>query len=126
MTGHKYYGVKRRKTFVHSIDDIVYNENRNYQTYNRKILAIVKSKNINQLTTQLLVNPNLVFSFIEKNQFSHQPLLYFVLQTGNSKLISLFWDCLFHFGEIILNQKLDCNATNLNTNHIFVFIQKFA
>ena len=112
--GHKYYAIKRKKQFVDSVYDIVYNENRDYRTYKNKILAIIKSKNANQLATQLFINPNLVFSFIEPFGGTYEPLLFVIGQTGDNKLLSLFLSSLFHFGETVLNQTQDCIDSNAN------------
>ena len=37
LTGHKYYGVKRRRLFVDSINSIIYDDN--YGNYRDKILT---------------------------------------------------------------------------------------
>ena len=80
----------------------------------------MKSRNIDQLATELFVNPNIVFSFIEKESNSYEPLLYFVGKTNDNKLISLFLDSLFHFVGTILNEKLDCISCNSNSKSLFL------
>ena len=97
--------------------DIVFNENGKYQSYNLKLLSIINDKNTNQLAQELLVRPNLVFSLIEKDgSFVHG--LDFVGKIGHEKMMSLYLDCLFHFGEIVLNQKL--NQPNSDSSPLFL------
>ena len=97
--GHKYYGIKRKKIQVESINNIISNTYNNYSKYKNKILSLTKDSNtINQLALHLFLSPNCIFSMIgEKGPF--------LSNINNPKMYNLFLDCLFHFGEILLNEK---------------------
>ena len=104
--GHKYYGIKRKKVQIHSVCNIMYNTNNNYNRYKRKILQIIQNKDMNQLGKHLFLRPNCILSMINDID---GPYLYYVGLTDSIKMFLLFLDCVFHFGEILLNEKKPLN-----------------
>ena len=95
---------------VHSVGNIMYNINNNYDQYKKKILSIIKDKDINQLAMHLFLRPNCILSMINDHGLNydttHTPCLYKIgFHENSSKMIELFLDCMFHFGEILLNEK---------------------
>ena len=137
--GHKYYGIKRKDIEINSVSNIMYNTNNNYNKYKIKILTIINDKDINQLSFHLFCRPNCILSMInfEDDECGGGPYLYYVNESNSYKMSSLFLDCLFHFGEILLNEKkpLNCNIGCYNDfeknkiNSILsnqkVFVQKY-
>ena len=107
--GHKYYGIKRKDVQIHSVCNIMYNTNNDYNRYKGKILQIIRDKDINQLGKHLFLRPNCILSMIGDR---NGPYLYEAGQTGSIKMFELFLGCIFHFGEILLNEKkpLDYNV----------------
>ena len=103
--GRKYYGIKRKDVQVHSVGNIMYNINNNYKKYSTKILSIVGDGDINQFCMNLFLRPNCILSMITYGKYYTTPYLYNIGQTNSSKMIELFLDCMFHFGEILLNEK---------------------
>ena len=103
--GHKYYGIKRKDTQVLSVSNIMYNTNNNYNRYKSKILQIIECKDMNQLSKHLFLRPNCILSMIN---YYNAPYLY---EAGRAdlKMFELFLDCIFHFGEILLNEKKPLN-----------------
>ena len=99
--GHKYYGIKRKDVQIHSVCNIMYNIN-NYDRYKSKILQIIKDKDIDQLGKHLFLRPNCILSMILSGL---GPYLVEVGETGSIKMYELFLDCIFHFGEILLNEE---------------------
>ena len=123
--GHKYYGIKRKDVQVHSVSNILYNSYNNHEKYKRKILEIIHDTNLTQLSMHLFLRPNCVFSIINNVSFEYPefaPCLYKILYNCNSEKMSLLYlDCLFHFGEILLNEKKPLNYnvgrySNSNSN----------
>ena len=106
--GHKYYGIKRRRLFIDSIDNIVYNINNNYEKYKNKILSIIQNNNIDQFSIELLMKPSIIMSMFgyEGDEDCDILLLFHIgLQEESNKAISLFIDCLFHFNDIFLSDR---------------------
>ena len=104
--GHKYYGIKRKDVQIHSVGNIMYNTNNDYSRYKGKILQIIRDGDINSLGKHLFLRPNCVLSMInDKNG----PYLRDIGKTGSIKMYKLFLDCIFHFGEILLNEKKPLN-----------------
>ena len=116
MIGHKYYNVKRRKGFIDSVSNLIYNINEDYLKYKSKIIGFVNDNNINLLAKQLFMKPNIVLSIIGRN---NQPLLCLIGNTQNRKMFILFLQCLFHFDKIILGNN-DIINNNGNDNKLFV------
>ena len=114
FTGHKYYGVKRRRLFIDSIDNIVYKNDNDYEKYKQKILSLTQNNNINEFAIQLFVKPSIIISMFVKEHERDILLLYSICQSDNTKMILLFLDCLQHFGEIILGQKYNNNNDDSN------------
>ena len=134
--GHKYYGIKRKDIQVHSVSNIVYNTYNNDVKYKNKIVSFIYNNDINQLSKHLFIRPNCILSMICKNKYGKEivPLLHHIL--SNSTLLKaelLFLDCLFHFGEILLNEKKpeNCNIERYNTDDGYtntidkLYIQKY-
>ena len=124
--GHKYYNIKRKELFINSINNIVYNENGNYQNYKNKILTLINDNNMEQLSYQLFLKPNIVLSMICKestsvwNINSDVPLLYHIGRKQHIKMFELFMDCLLHFNQTYLQSNSNDNAflkQYLNFNH---------
>ena len=107
--GHKYYGIKRKEIQVHSISNIVYNTYSENNKYKTKILSLIKNKDLNQFASHLFLRPNCILSMFTCPYKTWVPLLYDVGATQSLKVFSLFLDCLFHFGEILLNEKIPVN-----------------
>ena len=104
LIGHKYYGIKRRKLFINSIDNIVYNNDNNYEIYKNKIWTLSRYNNINQFSIELILKPNIIISMFSTNSFGYVPLLYRLgrFGYGRNKIFLLFLETLFHFNNIIL------------------------
>ena len=103
--GHKYYGIVRRKLFVHSVDNILFKTN--YNQYKNKIITFVKQNNIEKFSKEILLKQNIIASILHKNSLGYEyPLLYFIFRFSNSKLSLLFLSFLFYFNDIILSQNL--------------------
>ena len=121
--GHKYYGVKRRKSFIDSIHNIIYNENSDIQLYKGKIISMINQDNLSLLSKEIFLKPNVIMSLIEPESSSYstksnQLLLYWIAResTYKFKLLHFFVECLFHYGEIILNEKFIENNSNNDSN----------
>ena len=108
--GHKYYGIKRKDVEIHSVNNIMENTNNNYNRYKSKILEIIKDNNVSQLTIHLFLRPNCILSMF--NDYHRSPYLYSIGKTRSLKLFELFLDCLFHFGEVLLNEKKPFRCNN--------------
>ena len=104
--GHKYYGIKRKDVQINSVCNIMYNRNNNYDRYQAKIKQIIKDKDMNQLGKHLFLRPNCILSMIDGRQ---GPYLCNVGREGSIEMYELFLDCIFHFGEILLNEKKPLN-----------------
>ena len=104
--GHKYYGIKRKDVQIHSVSNIMYKTNNDYSRYKRKILQIIRDRDMNQLGKHLFLRPNYILSMISDE---HGPYLCDVGRTDSIKMFELFLDCIFHFGEILLNEKKPLN-----------------
>ena len=103
--GHKYYNIKRKELFIDSVNNIVYEQNGNYELYKNKILTIINDNNITQLANELFIKPNIVLSMICKDKYgSDIPLLYFIGNNQNVKMFELFIDCLLHFNQTYISQ----------------------
>ena len=115
--GHKYYGIKRKNLFVNSINNVVYNSNNNYTKYQTKILSFISENNWNDLAKELFLKPNCILSMIKSRDsaYQHAPLLAVVGKhdATRDKMYKIFIHFLFHFGEIILNEKAP-NEYNVN------------
>ena len=137
--GHKYYGIKRKDVEVHSVSNMLYNTNNNYDKYKTKILGMIQDKDINQLSKHFFLRPNCILSMLEYCEYYTVPYFASISRKDHkaSKIHSLFLDCLFHFGEILLNEKkpLSCNIgcydefrknkiDDIVSNHK-LFIQKY-
>ena len=116
--GHKYYGIKRKDVQIHSVNNIIENTYNNYNKFKTKISILIKENDVNQFARHLFLRPNCILSMINDKG---EEYLYTVGKRGSSnQMYSLFLDCLFHFGEILLNEKkpnngnIDCykNFTN--------------
>ena len=107
--GHKFYGIKRKDVEIHSVNNIMQNTNNNYKRYKLKILELIKDDNINQLTMHLFLRPNCILSMFDERFEAYRPYLFTVGGTHSSKMFELFWNCLFHFGEILLNEEKPLN-----------------
>ena len=112
--GHKYYGIKRKNVEINSVSNIMYSTNNNYSKYKNKILEMINDYDINQLGTHLLLRPNCILSMIYYNNSGYRkncsfPYLYIIGQTNSLKMFELFLDCIFHYGEILLNEKQPLN-----------------
>ena len=119
--GHKYYGIKRKHLQVHSVNNIMDNRNNNYNKFQTKILAIIKDKDLNQFAPHLFFRPNCILSMINYNNFwGPIPYLFDIVETKSSKMVSLFLDCLFHFGEIVLNESINKGGKKSKNNKLFV------
>ena len=99
---------ERRKIFVDSIDNIIYNINPNYEKYKNKIISFVNDNNIDQFAKEIFIKPNIIISMICRRKVTDRsyysaPLLYFIGAKQNSKMFELFLNCLFHFKDIFLN-----------------------
>ena len=107
--GHKYYGIKRKNLFVNSINNVVYNSNNNYTKYQTKILSFISENNWNDLAKELFLKPNCVLSMIKSRDsaYQHAPFLAVVgiRDLTGVKMYKIFIHFLYHFGEIILNEK---------------------
>ena len=104
--GHKYYGIKRKDVQINSVGNIMYNRNNNYDRYQLKISQIIKDKDINQLGKHLFLRPNCILSMI---RHIDGPFLFHVGREGSIEMYELFLDCIFHFGEMLLNEKKPSN-----------------
>ena len=104
--GHKYYGIKRKDVEINSVCSIMYNRNNNYDRYKAKIGQIIKDNDINQLQKHLFLRPNCILSMIDQ---CSGPYLKYVGDNGSIEMYELFLDCIFHFGEILLNEKQPLN-----------------
>ena len=114
--GHKWYGISRRKPYVDSVSNISYNIDANYEKYKAKVLSLVIENNLSQFSKEILLKPNIMINIIEKCAFYGQtiaPLLYHIGRNKNSKMFELFLDCLYHFGNVILD---DTNNKNSKTD----------
>ena len=115
--GHKYYGIKRKNLFVNSINNIVYNNNNNYTKYQTKILSFISENNWNDLAKEIFLKPNCVLSMIKcrDSAYQHVPILALAGSHDGTldKMYKIFIHFLFHFGEIILNEKA---PNEYNTN----------
>ena len=91
--GHKYYGIKRRKIFIDSVSNMAYYNESDYSTYRNKILTLINDENINQLSKQLFIKPNIILSMMSDNGktgHSDVPLLTMMGRTDNFKMYELF------------------------------------
>ena len=106
--GHKYYAIKRKDSQINAVGNIMYNEYNNYEKYSLKIETVVKEDNPNELAIQLFLRPNCIFSmiyFVHNIQFTFAPYLHLVGISNSMKMYKLFYECLLHFGEVLLNEK---------------------
>ena len=135
--GHKYYAIKRKDVYIDSISKLVYNNNFNYINYQKKIETLIIDNDITNFSKQLFLQPNIIFSMIGDNKC---PILSLIgKQSKQYKMYLLFLNCLFHFGEILLNENepndicinYSNNETNIfdNGNEIYsnnkLFLQKY-
>ena len=104
--GHKYYGIKRKDVEIHSVCNIMYNTNNNCEKYKNKILGMINGKNVSQLASHLFLRPNCILSMIgDKERHESRPYLFSIGYIRDFKMYELFLDCLFHFGQVLLNEK---------------------
>ena len=83
--------------------------------YQAKIKQIIKDNDMNQLGKHLFLRPNCILSMIDDAWSG--PYLNIVGYNGSIEMYELFLDCLFHFGEVLLNEK---EPLNYNENyHMF-------
>ena len=111
--GHKFYAIKRKEMYIDSIDNLVYRNNNNYQNYATKIDTLIADNDLNTFSKQLFFQPNMIFSRIG--------LLITIGAAQKYRMYELFLNCLFHFGEILLNEKEPkdvCTIYNKDLNTI--------
>ena len=111
--GHKFYNIERRNDLIQSVNNIITKTYNNYTNYKNKIIGMINDQNINQLSKQLILKPNVVLSYItsiQRYEIDYTvPLLYLIGLFQNNKMIELFLDCLFHYSDVILKQKYEKN-----------------
>ena len=113
--GHKFYTIKRKEMEIDSIDHLIYDNSNDYENFKTKMYTLVHDNDLEKLSKQLLFQPNMVLSVIRNNR----PLLDAIGSTKQYRMYELFLRCLFHFGEIVLNQsKPDkpCTIYDKDTN----------
>ena len=99
--GHKYYAIKRQETYIDSIDHLIYDNNNDYENFKTKINTIISDNDLDKMSKCLFFQPNLVLSIIKYKK----PLLSHIGSDKQYRMYKLFLDCLFHFGEVLLNEK---------------------
>ena len=109
--GHKYYAIKRKRLFIDSINNIVYNIDNNYIKYKNKICLMIRNNNINDFMYEILIKPSIVISMFNSDaKTSHGCDLLLLIHIGyaiSTKMKLLFLNCLFHYGEVILGETLE-------------------
>ena len=113
--GHKYYEIKRKDGQVNAVGNIMYNEYNNYDKYSLKIETVIQEDNPNELAKQLLLRPNCILSmlhFANNIEDTFVPYLYLVGGSYSLKMFKLFYECLLHFGEVLLDETKpkNCNV----------------
>ena len=98
--GHKLYNVARRKEFIDSVTKHYYDLTENKNNYNKAMHSLVIRKNWKQITTELLLYPKQVLNVQFAPSYFKKPLLYFIGQSGNSKMFGLFLSCLLYTNDI--------------------------
>ena len=70
---------------------------------------------MNQFAKQLFLKANVIVSMFAEYDSSDVPLLFYIAQTHNTKMISLFLDCLFRMGKTI-DKRTTITTTTTNSN----------
>ena len=106
--GHKWYNIQRRRNFIESVDNIINETYNDYENCKKKIRQMVKEQNINQFAKELILRPNIglsaITSFVQDGTPHNVPLFYLAALSNNSKMYTLFLDCLFHYNDKVLGQ----------------------
>ena len=113
--GHKFYTIKRKEMFIDSIDHLIYDNNNDYPNFQTKINTLINDNDISKLSKQLFFQPNIVLSLINDNS---EPLLATIGLTKQYRMYELFLNCLFHFGEMILNEREPNNISTIYSKDI--------
>ena len=66
-SGHKLYGMKRRRELIDSINELR-DVDSNYDQYKAKLNEIVNSKDMIRFSNEILLEQNLVLSFVFDNR----------------------------------------------------------
>ena len=100
--GHKYYTIKQKQLYINSIENVIYKNNNNCETYSAKIMTIINDSDIDRLSKELFYLPNIVFSMKTRRG---RPILWHVEEKKNSKMFNLFLNFLFHFSKTLLSER---------------------
>ena len=87
-----------------SIEHLIYDNNNDYGKFKKKIEHLIHDGDIEKLSKQLLFQPNMVLSLI-RNGNSARPILSLIGSQKQYRMYELFLNCLFHFGESVLDEK---------------------
>ena len=112
--GHKYYSIVRKEDFIYDCNNLLKND-LNYELYSSKIESMIKNNQVNNLSVELFLSPNVVLSMIlgyyhgsgGRNCFV--PILYIIGQesceTFDLSMFQLFLSSIYHFSQSILGMK---------------------
>lgn len=92
--GHKIYGIKRKKEFINSVNQLRIKYDCNYKNYIQRLDSIIFSQNYHDFAMQLFLNPNLIFSTLKYQQLHIKPK-------------ALFWSCFWHYSKHYFNHAYD-------------------
>ena len=100
---HKFYAISRRKEFVDAVSHNMYHIDGSYHNYKNKINKLIENYDMKYFTTEIILKPNVIISFINKEN----PLLQWLGFHDKPKMFELFVDSLFHFDDNVLGMLQD-------------------
>lgn len=100
--GHKMYGIVRRQELIDNINTLIENDS-DYRTYKSKIKQLINNNNINLLSKELIIKPNVMLSMCEKKKIPYLGLI----DNNDDKLRELYFGALMHFSYDIIGNKSD-------------------
>ena len=62
------YGIVRRQELIDNINELI-NNDYDYRLYKIKIKKLIENNNINLLSKELILKPNIILSMIEKKKY---------------------------------------------------------
>lgn len=90
---------------------MIYDIDDNYINYCSKVSVILDSGDMDSLTNELILQPNMILSIVIDYLYSGNSRAPLLLQcglnftrNGNIKMFELFLNGLLHYGDVILNQ----------------------
>ena len=101
------------------------NSDNDYKKYKIKVSSMIELNEYDNFGMELLLQPNMVLSIINQIPTGNVPILYTCGDLKRYKLFELCLNSIFHFGEIMLNDKNKDNGKCIDKNVRNDFISRY-